>query len=116
MSALLSVKDLSVSLGGKTLVDKISFDVAPGEVLSIVGESGSGKSMTAKALMGLLPPKASATGTAMFDGANLLARDTQTLRGTGIGLIFQPRYIDFIFSLSEIYFFNYNLSVGNTKA
>ena len=89
MSALLSVKDLSVSLGGKTLVDKISFDVAPGEVLSIVGESGSGKSMTAKALMGLLPPKASATGTAMFDGANLLARDTQTLRGTGIGLIFQ---------------------------
>lgn len=89
MNALLSVKDLSVTLGGQTLVDGISFDLSPGEVLSIVGESGSGKSMTAKALMGLLPPKAGATGTAMYDGANLLAPGSRTLRGTGIGLIFQ---------------------------
>ena len=89
MTALLSVKDLSVTLGDTALVEGISFDLSRGEVLSIVGESGSGKSMTAKALMGLLPPKASATGTAMFDGANLLAPGSKTPRGTGIGLIFQ---------------------------
>ncbi|MGR3513854.1 MAG: ABC transporter ATP-binding protein [Paracoccaceae bacterium] len=89
MTALLSVKDLSVTLGAKHIVQGISFDVAPGEVLSIVGESGSGKSMTAKALMGLLPPKAKAEGTAIFDGRNLLAADTELPRGTGIGLIFQ---------------------------
>ncbi|MEM9342965.1 MAG: ABC transporter ATP-binding protein [Pseudomonadota bacterium] len=89
MSALLSVKDLSVSLGTKTLVEGISFDLAPGQVLSIVGESGSGKSMTAKALMGLLPPKATARGVAMFDGQDLLAPGAEPPRGTGIGLIFQ---------------------------
>jgi len=89
MTALLSVKDLSVALGAKNIVQGISFDVAPGEVLSIVGESGSGKSMTVKALMGLLPPKAKAEGTAMFDGRNLLAAGAEPPRGTGIGLIFQ---------------------------
>ena len=89
MSALLSVKDLSVSIGAKPLVEEISFDLGPGEVLSIVGESGSGKSMMAKALMGLLPPKASAGGQAMFDGADLLAPGVCKPRGTGIGLIFQ---------------------------
>lgn len=89
MTALLSVRDLSVYFGEAPLVNGISFDVAPGEVLSIVGESGSGKSMTAKALMGLLPAKATADGTAMFDGLNLLAPDAEPPRGTGIGLIFQ---------------------------
>lgn len=89
MTALLSVTDLSVVIGSKTLVDKVSFDLASGEVLSIVGESGSGKSMTAKALMGLLPPKANASGRAMFDGMDLLATGVQPPRGTGIGLIFQ---------------------------
>lgn len=89
MSVLLSVKDLSVSIGTRTLVERISFDLGSGEVLSIVGESGSGKSMTAKALMGLLPPKASATGHAMFDGADLLAAGVVPPRGSGIGLIFQ---------------------------
>ena len=89
MTTLLSVKDLSVMIDEKPLVNGVSFDVGLGEVLSIVGESGSGKSMTAKALMGLLPPKAKAGGTAMFDGQNLLAADTEPPRGTGIGLVFQ---------------------------
>ena len=89
MTTLLSVKDLTVSLGTQTLVGGISFELHPGEVLSIVGESGSGKSMTAKALMGLLPPKAEAMGTAMFGDVNLLSNDVTPPRGTGIGLIFQ---------------------------
>ncbi|MEM9229713.1 MAG: ABC transporter ATP-binding protein [Pseudomonadota bacterium] len=89
MSALISVRDLAVSIGTRPLVEGISFDLGPGEVLCLVGESGSGKSMTAKALMGLLPPKAAATGQAMFEGADLLAPAARTPRGTGIGLIFQ---------------------------
>ncbi|MEM8871393.1 MAG: ABC transporter ATP-binding protein, partial [Pseudomonadota bacterium] len=89
MSALISVRDLAVSIGTRPLVEGISFDLGPGEVLCLVGESGSGKSMTAKALMGLLPPKAAATGQAIFEGADLLAPAARTPRGTGIGLIFQ---------------------------
>ena len=90
---LLSVRGLSIALGADTrpasLVQDVSFDVSSGQILSIVGESGSGKSMTAKAIMGLLPPKASASGTAMFRGQNLLAKYATQPRGTGIGLIFQ---------------------------
>ena len=90
---LLSVRGLSIALGADTrpasLVQDVSFDVSSGQILSIVGESGSGKSMTAKAIMGLLPPKASASGTAIFRGQNLLAKNATQPRGTGIGLIFQ---------------------------
>lgn len=89
MNALLSVRNLAVHIGTQPLVEGISFDLKAGEVLSVVGESGSGKSMTAKALMGLLPPAATATGHAEFDGANLLDADVAPPRGTGIGLIFQ---------------------------
>ena len=89
MKSLLSVRDLSVTLGGDTLVEGISFDLRSGEVLSIVGESGSGKSMTAKSLMGLLPPKATASGSALFDREDLLSPHASPPRGTGIGLIFQ---------------------------
>ncbi len=67
---LLSVRELSITLGldarATSLVQDVSFDVSSGQILSIVGESGSGKSMTAKAIMGLLPPKAHASGTAIF--------------------------------------------------
>ena len=91
--ALLSVRDLSVTLGSGSravgLVKDVSFDLARGQILSIVGESGSGKSMTSKALMGLLPPKVTATGQAVFRGANLLDKGVLPPRGTGIGLIFQ---------------------------
>ena len=91
--ALLSVRNLCVTHGSGTsavpLVKHLSFDLARGQILSIVGESGSGKSMTSKALMGLLPPKISATGEAMFRGTNLLASGAIPPRGTGIGLIFQ---------------------------
>ncbi|MEM6693978.1 MAG: ABC transporter ATP-binding protein [Pseudomonadota bacterium] len=88
MSTLLSVRDLAVHIGQNAVVERISFDLKAGEVLCIVGESGSGKSMTAKALMGLLPPTGVTTGDALFAGINLLTAPSPP-RGTGIGLIFQ---------------------------
>ena len=56
---LLRVEGLSVSLpsesGRRRIIDRITVDLYPGEVVGLVGESGSGKSMTALAVMGLLP-------------------------------------------------------------
>ena len=98
MSApLLAVTDLTVAFrsaeGEVTAVDRVSFSVAPGEVLGIVGESGSGKSVSALAVMGLLDPSGSrVSGEILFEGENLLAlpkKRMQAIRGRRIGMIFQ---------------------------
>jgi len=92
----LAVRDLRVAIetpnGPIEPVSAVSFDVAPGETLAIVGESGSGKSLTATALLGLLPRTASAAGAAVFDGRDLLTLDDaamRALRGNRIAMIFQ---------------------------
>src|SRR5215468_8187868 len=95
---LLEVKDLSVSFrqfSRETLaVDRISFDVAPGETVALVGESGSGKSATALSVMKLLPYPATShpSGEVRFKGAELLGmseRDIRRVRGNDITIIFQ---------------------------
>ncbi|MSP87403.1 MAG: ABC transporter ATP-binding protein [Alphaproteobacteria bacterium] len=95
---LLSVRGLRVEFdyesGPAAAVDGVSFDLRPGEVLGIVGESGSGKSVTALAIMGLLPqpPGRVAAGQILFEGANLLtksAAEMRQIRGGRIGMIFQ---------------------------
>ncbi len=89
---LLSVRDMSLTIGALPVLDRISFDIARGEIFGVVGESGSGKSMTALALMGLLPEGARVRGSASFEGRPLLGlaeRDICTIRGAGIGMIFQ---------------------------
>jgi len=75
-------------------VDGVSFSVEKGETLGIVGESGSGKSVTCYSLMGLIPkpPGRIESGTARFDGADLLAMkeaDLNRIRGKRIAMIFQ---------------------------
>jgi microcin C transport system ATP-binding protein len=95
---LLSVRDLSVAFhqgGTQSLaVDRVSFDIAPGEVMALVGESGSGKSVTASSVLKLLPyPSAShPSGEIFFEGRDLLKASEQALRavrGNDITMIFQ---------------------------
>jgi len=90
---LLEVENLSVSIGGLPILDRVSFRLAAGENLGIVGESGSGKSMTALALMRLLPPGSRITATRLrLMGEDLLqARESrlEALRGSSMGMIFQ---------------------------
>ncbi|MCT8330269.1 ABC transporter ATP-binding protein [Albidovulum sediminis] len=89
---LLAVRDLSLALGQTPVLDGISFDIAPGEVFGLVGESGSGKSMTALAIMGLLPVGAHPRGQVNLAGRDLLSlseRDLTRIRGRDIGMIFQ---------------------------
>ncbi len=93
---LLAVEDLTVTLatarGPARAVRALSFGLARGEVLGIVGESGSGKSMTALAVMGLLPDGALASGRIVLDGGNLLALPEAALcdrRGRQLAMVFQ---------------------------
>ncbi len=78
-----------------TIVTAVDLALAAGETIGIVGESGSGKSMTARAIMGLLPPALQASGQVRYRGRNLLElseRDRQATRGSEIGLILQDPF------------------------
>jgi oligopeptide/dipeptide ABC transporter ATP-binding protein len=95
---LLDVVDLRVRFprsGGDDLVavDQVSFKIQAGEVVSIVGESGSGKSVTARALMGLLPKGwARVTGRVRYDGLELTTLPEprrRCLLGEEMGMVFQ---------------------------
>ncbi|CUH65863.1 Glutathione import ATP-binding protein GsiA [Thalassovita gelatinovora] len=94
---VLSIEHLSIKLPDgadrQFAVDDCSYTLDKGEILCVVGESGSGKSMTANALMGLLPEGVSVgAGRAVFEGKNILRQteaESQDLRGAKIAMIFQ---------------------------
>jgi oligopeptide/dipeptide ABC transporter ATP-binding protein len=93
---LLKVDNLTVGFPSKAgvvrAVTDVSFELRPGEVLSVVGESGSGKSVTALAIMRLHPKSTQITGSVQFDGKDLLAIDDdemRSIRGRDIAMIFQ---------------------------
>ena len=92
--ALVAVEQLSIQLGGQTIIPSLSFDVHHNETLGIVGESGSGKSITAMSLMGLLPKQEESLQASRlnFDGQSLIPFDEKrfrALRGKEIGMVFQ---------------------------
>ncbi|AXC50191.1 ABC transporter ATP-binding protein [Paracoccus suum] len=94
---LLSVRNLTIplppGLDRVNAVEDVSYDLNNGEILCIVGESGSGKSMTANAIMGLLPPHLRPTqGQILLQGKDLLTMpepQLRDLRGRAMGMIFQ---------------------------
>lgn len=93
---ILDVKNLHITFEqpkvSKQILEDVSFSVKAGQCLGILGESGSGKSMTTKAILGLLNRDFKISGTATFEGNDLLQMgdgDLRTLRGSAIGMILQ---------------------------
>ncbi|MFD0662257.1 ABC transporter ATP-binding protein [Thermocatellispora tengchongensis] len=93
---LLRVERLAVTLRGPRgpvpILTDVTLSASAGEIVGIAGESGSGKSMTARALLGLLPRGAEVSGTMLFQGRDLSTLDRrgrQRVRGAGIAMVFQ---------------------------
>jgi len=93
--SLLRLSDLTVRFGqleeGPAAVESLSLTIEPGERLALVGESGSGKTVTALAVLGLVPD-AQVTGQVLWQGEDLLAASAtrlQSMRGSEIAMVFQ---------------------------
>ena len=110
MTPVLSVRDLRVAFatrrGPLTAIDRVSFDIARGEILGVVGESGAGKSLTGLAVIGLIdPPGRLAGGEVWLGGERIDALPPEAMRrirGRRIGMIFQ----DPLTSLDPLYTVN----------
>jgi peptide/nickel transport system ATP-binding protein len=90
--SLLEITDLSLSIHGTEILKGVSLAVAPGEIVAVTGESGSGKSMTAMAVMQLLPDGAQASGDIRLEDVDILDASEQALcalRGSAVGMVFQ---------------------------
>jgi len=99
VAPLLEVDDLRVFTNGEgdpqVITTGVSLTVASGETVGIVGESGSGKSMTARAIIRLLPRGVSATGEVVYAGRDLLGldeHDMAAVRGSGISMMLQDPF------------------------
>jgi oligopeptide/dipeptide ABC transporter ATP-binding protein len=93
MDTLLRVRDLVVEAGPLRILDGVGLDVPAGQTLGVVGESGSGKTMTANAVLGLLPAGVSvASGSIDFGGTELVGLSEsrrRAFRGTDVAMVFQ---------------------------
>jgi peptide/nickel transport system ATP-binding protein len=91
--AVLAIEHLAISFAQpRPAVEDVSVTLRRGEILALVGESGSGKSMTARAVLGLLPPGARATGSIRYDGEEILGlpeAELNRIRGARIAMVFQ---------------------------
>lgn len=101
-ASLLEIRDLSVHFGQVAAVSGVSLEISAGEFVGVVGESGSGKSVTARAVLGLLPPGTRVTGSIRFRGEELLGapqRQLRRVRGGAVGFVFQ----DALAALDPVY-------------
>ncbi|MGO1056230.1 ABC transporter ATP-binding protein [Crossiella sp. CA198] len=92
--SVLRVAELTVSTVDRALVREVSFEVARGERVGLIGESGSGKTMTAAAVMGLLPEGVRASGSVRLSGVDgdllrLRERELARVRGRRLAMVFQ---------------------------
>jgi peptide/nickel transport system ATP-binding protein len=90
--SLLEIEKLRLDIGATPILKGIDLSIEKGEVMGLVGESGSGKSMTALAIMQLLPHAAKTSGRLAFDGIDILGSTEEAmcrLRGDDIGMVFQ---------------------------
>ncbi|WP_442583401.1 ABC transporter ATP-binding protein [Mesorhizobium sp. ASY16-5R] len=90
--SLLAIENLSLAIGDTEILKDVDLGIEPGEVLGLVGESGSGKSMTALAIMQLLPQGARAKGSIKLNRNDILGAGEDAmcrLRGNDIGMVFQ---------------------------
>ena len=96
MRPVLSIEKLQVTFatdqGDVQAVKDVSFTVAPGEIVAIVGESGSGKTVTAKAILGLLPETALSSGAVVISGNDIITvsqHQLRQIRGRDVAMVFQ---------------------------
>lgn len=89
---LLDIRDLTITIDDRVVVDDVSLSVAEGERVGLIGESGSGKSLTCMAVLGLLPARGGLSGSIVLDGTETVGADARVLRGLRgrtAGCIFQ---------------------------
>lgn len=116
MEPVLEVKDLDITFrSGRDRIprtDRVSFSIAPGEIVSLVGESGCGKSITALALMGLLSRQGQVSGGSIrLMGRELLGlkeKQLDQIRGQDMAMIFQ----DIMYSLNPVFTIGNQLTEG----
>ena len=88
--AILKINDLKVNYGGIEAVKGISFDVPKGEIITLIGANGAGKSSTLRAIAGLVKP---ASGSIVFSGEDITAKDPTAIVTKGITLVPEGRKI-----------------------
>ena len=88
ISAMLEIRDLSVSYGPVRALQSVSIDVPAGEVTAVIGANGAGKSTLMRTLAGLVRP---ASGTATLDGTSILSRAPEDLVRSGLALVPEGR-------------------------
>ncbi len=94
---ILQIKNLTIFISGKKILDNMSLSVEKGKVTAIVGESGSGKTMTALSILRLLPSSAVVkNGEILFKGQNILGfteKEIRSIRGNRISMVFQEPFL-----------------------